>query len=190
MDNVLIFVKKVVNFIRSRGLNQRQFTFFLKESESQYSSLSYYSEIRWLSSSKVLKQFWDLKAELCSFLEIKNQDTSLFADLTWLQDLSFMVDITKHLSDLNLFLQGKNQSITNMFDSIKAFICKLLLWERNLNQEDLAHFPTCNNFKFTLDKFMSFKKYAEKIIVACWARPRAEFAPIKRNFLKILAPVF
>ena len=31
MENVLSYIKKVINFIRSRGLNQRQFTTFLSE---------------------------------------------------------------------------------------------------------------------------------------------------------------
>ena len=91
MENVLSYIKKVINFIRSRGLNQRQFTAFLSELDSTYSGLSYYSEVRWLSCSKVLKQFWDLKEEICKFLQTKNQDTSLFSDQIWLQDLSFMV---------------------------------------------------------------------------------------------------
>lgn len=37
MENVLSYVKKVINFIRSRGLNQRQFTTFLSELDSEYS---------------------------------------------------------------------------------------------------------------------------------------------------------
>ncbi|KFM71552.1 General transcription factor II-I repeat domain-containing protein 2, partial [Stegodyphus mimosarum] len=44
MENVLSYIKKVINFIRSRGLNQRQFTAFLSELDSEYSGLSYYTE--------------------------------------------------------------------------------------------------------------------------------------------------
>ncbi|XP_076383723.1 general transcription factor II-I repeat domain-containing protein 2-like [Megalopta genalis] len=77
--------------------------FLLSELDSTYSGLSYYSEVRWLSCSEILKQFWDLKEEIC-----------------------------------------KDQIITNMFDIIKAFKCKLFLWERQLKNEDLTHFPTCN----------------------------------------------
>ena len=61
MENVLTPIKKIINLIRSRGLNQRQFSSFLHELENKYFSLSYYTEVRWLSYSKVLKQFWDLK---------------------------------------------------------------------------------------------------------------------------------
>ncbi|UYV70371.1 hypothetical protein LAZ67_7002744 [Cordylochernes scorpioides] len=164
MENVLTPIKKFINFIRSRGLNQRQFSLFLTELESEYSGLSYYIEVRWLSCSKVLKQFWDLKEEICQFLITKNQDITLFSDQVWLQYFSFMVDITKHLSDLNLKLQGKDQIITNMCDQVSAFKCELVLWEKQLKNEDLMHFPTCNMYKSSLGETASYQKYAEKIL--------------------------
>ncbi|XP_075455099.1 general transcription factor II-I repeat domain-containing protein 2-like [Ascaphus truei] len=73
MENVLTSIKKIINFIRSQGLNQRQFSAFLSELESEYSGLSYYTDLRWLSCSKVLKQFCDFKEEICQFLITKNQ---------------------------------------------------------------------------------------------------------------------
>ncbi|UYV66761.1 hypothetical protein LAZ67_4002786 [Cordylochernes scorpioides] len=76
MENVLTPIKISINFIRSRGLIQRQFSLFLTELESEYSGLSYYTE----------------------FLITKNQDITLFSDQVWLQDFSFMVDITKQVS--------------------------------------------------------------------------------------------
>ncbi|UYV68357.1 hypothetical protein LAZ67_5004044 [Cordylochernes scorpioides] len=164
MENVLTPIKKFINFIRSRGLNQRQLSLFLTEFESEYSGLSYYTEVRWLSCSKVLKQIWDLKEEICQFLKTKNQDITLFSDQVWLQDFSFMVDITKHLSDLNLKLQGKDQIITNMCDQVNAFKCKLVLWEKQLKNEDLMHFPTCNMYKSSLGETASYQKYAEKFL--------------------------
>ncbi|UYV66580.1 GTF2IRD2 [Cordylochernes scorpioides] len=73
-----------------------------------------------------------------------------------------MVDITKHLLDLNLKLQGKDQIITNMCDQVNAFKCKLVLWEKQLKNEDLMHFPTCNMYKSSLGETASYQKYAEK----------------------------
>jgi hypothetical protein len=95
-------VKQMVNFIRSRGLKQRQFSIFLNDLESEYSGLPYFTEVRWLSCSTVLERFWKLKDAIQIFLESKEQDVSTLSDPMWLQDLSFMVDITKHLSNLNL----------------------------------------------------------------------------------------
>ncbi|UYV68693.1 K02A2.6-like, partial [Cordylochernes scorpioides] len=183
MENVLTPIKKFINFIRSRGLNQRQFSLFLTELESECSGLSYYTEVRWLSCSKVLKQFWDLKEEICQFLITKNQEITLFSDQVWLQDFSFMVDITKHLPDINLKLQGKDQIITNMCDQVNAFKCKLVLWEKQLKNEDLMHFPTCNMYKSSLGETASYQKYAEKILSL-----RNEFETSTGNSLQPFVP--
>jgi hypothetical protein len=77
----------------------------------------------------------------------------------WLQDLSFMVDKTKHLSNLNLKLQGKYQNINeNINDHIKAFKCKLDLWETQLQNENLTHFPTCMTYKTSYYEPIFYKK--------------------------------
>jgi len=55
----------------------------------------------------IFKRFCKLKDEIKLFVDIKKQDISLLSDPMWLQDLSFMVYITKHLSKLNLNLQDK-----------------------------------------------------------------------------------
>jgi len=72
-----------------------------------------------------------------------------------------MVDITKHLSDLNLQLQGKDQIITNMFDQVNAFKGKLILWKKQLKDN---YFPICNMESLNLGKMTSYEKYAEKIL--------------------------
>ena len=73
MDHILSYVKKTINVIRSRGLNQRQFSSLLSKMESGYETLIYYTEVRWLSCYKVLKRFWELRNEIKIFLEIKNK---------------------------------------------------------------------------------------------------------------------
>ncbi|XP_065667793.1 general transcription factor II-I repeat domain-containing protein 2-like [Hydra vulgaris] len=103
-------VASVVNFIRARGLNHHQFVSLLNENDSEYKNLPYYTEVRWLSYQKVLKAFNHLKTEIFQFLETKGQDISDIKNTKFLQDLAFLVDITKHLNDLNIILQGKNCS--------------------------------------------------------------------------------
>ena len=62
---------------------------------------------------------------------------------SWLSDLSFAVDITGHLNELNLKLQGKNHFIHNLLGSVKAFEQKLKLWKNQLSQGNVManHFP-------------------------------------------------
>ncbi|KAL0830180.1 hypothetical protein ABMA28_003637 [Loxostege sticticalis] len=163
LEYVLKAVKKMINFIRSRGLNQRQFAAFLHDIESEYTGLPYYTEVRWLSCSMVLDRLWKLKEEICLFMEVKGQDVYLLSDKSCLQDLSFMVDITKHLSELNTKLQGPLQMITDMYNQVKAFKCKLMLWEKQLEVDNLSHFPTCKAFKESTSDTISYKKYTGKI---------------------------
>ena len=51
MGHVMTVVTKTVNFIRSRGLNHRQFRAFLEEENSVYEDVPYHTEVRWLRES-------------------------------------------------------------------------------------------------------------------------------------------
>ena len=88
-----------------------------------------------------------------------------------------MVDITKHLSDLNLQLQGIDQIITNMSDHVNAFKSKLILYEKQLKDNNLAHFPACNMENLNLGEMASYEKYAEKILIQ-----RNEFETMFNDF--------
>ncbi|XP_067125213.1 general transcription factor II-I repeat domain-containing protein 2-like [Centruroides vittatus] len=90
-------VTKIVNYIRARGLNNRQFASFLEDIECEYTDLPYYTEVRWLSSNKVLKRFFTLLDEIIIFLETKNSECAELKDGQWIKDLAFSVDITSHL---------------------------------------------------------------------------------------------
>ncbi|XP_015436740.1 PREDICTED: general transcription factor II-I repeat domain-containing protein 2-like [Dufourea novaeangliae] len=94
----------------ARGLNHRQFASFLEDIECEYTDLPYYTEVRWLSSHKVLKRFFKLLDEIIIFLETENYECAELKDGQWIKDLAFSVDITSHLNQLNLKLQGKNHS--------------------------------------------------------------------------------
>lgn len=50
-------VIKTVNFIKSKGLNHRDFQTFLEQMESEYGDVLYYSKVRWLSRGKMLRRF-------------------------------------------------------------------------------------------------------------------------------------
>ncbi|KAJ8889111.1 hypothetical protein PR048_008605 [Dryococelus australis] len=149
MKHVLKYVKKVVNFIRSQGLNQHQFSGLLKDVRSEFEGLPCHAEVRWLSCFNVLKPFWLLREQIRLFLEIKCESVYQLCDDNWLQDLAFMVDMAGHLNDLNLRLQGKDQLVISMYDHIKDFKLKLNLWEGQLNGGNLIHFPTCQDFSKT-----------------------------------------
>ncbi|KAL4153158.1 hypothetical protein QTP88_000991 [Uroleucon formosanum] len=94
LQNVMEVVTKVVNFITSRALNNRQFTKLLDEVESQYAGLLMYNNVRWLSCGQVLHRFVELLEEIRLFLFEKSQDYPELKDLNWLNDLMFFTDFT------------------------------------------------------------------------------------------------
>ena len=65
---------KAVNFIRSRGLNHREFKAFLDVVGSGYQDVVYFSKVRWLSKAAILKRFQLLLPEIKVFLEEKKQN--------------------------------------------------------------------------------------------------------------------
>ena len=112
LNHVLSVVTKTVNFIKCNALNHRQFSQLLEDMDSQFTDVPFYTAVRWLSCHKVLKRFYLLRPEITLFLEMKGENTDEIKDKSWIQYLAFAVDITAHLSDLNLKLQGKNKLIT------------------------------------------------------------------------------
>ncbi|KZC15100.1 General transcription factor II-I repeat domain-containing protein 2 [Dufourea novaeangliae] len=162
IGHVLKIVTKIVNYIRARGLNHRQFASFLEDIECEYTDLPYYTEVRWLSSHKVLKRFFKLLDEIIIFLETENYECAELKDGQWIKDLAFSVDITSHLNQLNLKLQGKNHVVTTLFDNINAFKQKLLLWRKQIEKENLSHFESCQYLLIKSPK-LKFTEYAHQI---------------------------
>ncbi|PNF15523.1 hypothetical protein B7P43_G16685 [Cryptotermes secundus] len=102
-------VVSTVNFIRSRGLNHRQFGDFLSEVEAEYPDLPYHTAVRWLSSGKILLRFFELRAEIEIFLNEKKRPQPLLSNTEWLWKLAFAADIMGFLNGFNLKLQGRER---------------------------------------------------------------------------------
>ena len=114
-------VVSCVNYIRSRRLNHRQFKSFLQALNFDYPDVHYFCAVRWLSRAATLKRFWDLKEPIQTFMKSKGQDISFLKDDAWLNDFAFLTDITHHLSELNVKLQGKDQLVHKMIEHISSF---------------------------------------------------------------------
>ncbi|KAG2466409.1 SCND3 protein, partial [Polypterus senegalus] len=54
--------------------------------------------------------------------------------------VAFLTDITSHLNDLNMKLQGKNSTVCDLMLAVRAFQRKLEVFKCDL-QQDLLHFP-------------------------------------------------
>ena len=137
---VMSVIVKAVNLVLSHALNHRQFKDLLAEADAQYGDLLYCCEVRWLSRGKMLERAYELREELASFLETKGFDFPQLRDPQWCQDFAFLVDLTAHMNQLNTQLQGKELLVSDMVAKVKAFQVKLMLWEKQLQARNFAHF--------------------------------------------------
>ena len=108
--------------------------------ESEYDDVIYNTEVPWLSRGAMLKRIYNLKNDIQLFVEMKQYPFPQFEDKEWMCNFAFLIDITQHLNDLIMELQGKNQFIHNMFDKISAFESKLKIWNKHLLSNNTSHF--------------------------------------------------
>ncbi|XP_069506309.1 general transcription factor II-I repeat domain-containing protein 2A-like [Ambystoma mexicanum] len=140
MTHVMEKVVSTVNFIRAKGLNHRPFQAFLAEMGADHDDVIYFCQVRWLSRAATLSRFWSLLNEIKTFMTNKGKDVTLLDDASWLNDLAFLVDITKYLLDLNIKLQGKDQFAQRLYEHIQSFVHVLELFQKQLNEKNATHF--------------------------------------------------
>jgi len=157
MQNVMSVVTKTVNLIRSKGLHHREFQELLHSMDADFDDIPYYTEVRWLSSSKMLKRVFELKDAIQTFMESKGNSVE-FMNEEWIEDFVFLVDITTHLNELNSHLQRKGQLIHSVFDHVNAFAVKLTLRETQIYNKNFVHFPTLQSLQVK-----NSQKYAKLI---------------------------
>ncbi|XP_058846468.1 general transcription factor II-I repeat domain-containing protein 2A-like [Acipenser ruthenus] len=144
IDHVVRTAVKIVNYIRARGLNHRQFISLLEDTDAEHQDLLYHTNVRWLSLGKVLQRVWELRDEINIFLEMqgKENDFPELRNSNWVCDLAFGVDIMAHLNELNVKLQGKDVFVHELYSNVKAFKVKLILFSKQMKSKLFAHFPT------------------------------------------------
>ena len=102
IKHVIDPIVNVVNLIRARGLNHRQFRQLLEDLETEHSDVLYLSSVRWLSLGKTLRRVWDLKEEIVLFLEMKGIDCDFVTNIDngeWKTDFMFAIDIMEKLNE-------------------------------------------------------------------------------------------
>lgn len=150
LANVLKLSIKLVNFVKSKALNTRIFKKLCVELDSEYDTLLFHTEVRWLSKGNVLKRLYELKEEMKIFLNEKDSELlEKFCDLKFELQLAYLVDIFEHLNNLNLQLQGSGHKTlefrANIFifeDKIRAFVCKINLWMNKIENNNYSAFQT------------------------------------------------
>ena len=140
-------VVSAVNFIRSRGLNHRQFRAFLLEIEAEYPDLPYHTAVRWISTGKVLLRFFELREIIEIFLNEKNCPQPLLSNNEWLWKLAFATDIMGYLNEFNTKLQGKTVVICETYSIVRSYRRKFALLETQIKLNKFDQFPCCKQFQ-------------------------------------------
>ena len=148
-DHMVSMVTDCINFIKKRDLNNSIFKQVLKDFDADYDDLPYFCAVRWTSCENMLGRFHSLLAEIIEFRNLKKCPPTELEDENWLCDLGFMVDITKHLKDLNMQLQGPDQLLHSMFSKIKSFTSMLSLCKNQLKDNDCTHFLKLKKYNLT-----------------------------------------
>lgn len=78
----------------------------------------------------MLEQVYALGEEISMFLEMKGQENFYFKDPVWIAKL----DLTTHMNNLNIHLQGKNRLVFELFGQITTFTIKFQLLESQLQK--------------------------------------------------------
>uniref|UniRef100_A0A3Q2UT69 DUF4371 domain-containing protein n=1 Tax=Haplochromis burtoni TaxID=8153 RepID=A0A3Q2UT69_HAPBU len=111
LHDVMPTVAKVVNFIVKRSpLTHRQFQSLLEELDSSCKDIPLHCAVRWLSYEK------------------------------WVENFFFLADITGHLNEFNLKLQGSGQTVLDMRDTWEAFVQKLAVFSSNVETSTFCYF--------------------------------------------------
>lgn len=152
LANVLKLAIKLVNFVKSKALNTRIFKKLCVGLDSEYATLLFHTEVRWLSKGNMLKRLYELKEEMKIFLNEKDSELlEKFCDLKFELQLAYLVDIFEHLNNLNLQLQGSGRKTlefrANIFifeDKIRAIFnfCKINLWMNKIENNNYSAFQT------------------------------------------------
>ena len=143
LDNVMKTVMEIVNYIRTHALHHRQFKNLIAELDQGLPGDLPLHCTRMVAVKKpgTLSLFQLIDA-VKLFMKEKNKNCPELSDLEWIMDLTFLVDMLCHLSRLNLNLQGKSKLLSDLMQSVSAFVNKLKLFKEHIERGDLTHFPT------------------------------------------------
>uniref|UniRef100_A0A3B5AE07 DUF4371 domain-containing protein n=1 Tax=Stegastes partitus TaxID=144197 RepID=A0A3B5AE07_9TELE len=147
LGEVMSLVIRVINFIVARALNDRKFKTLLDEVGNNYHSLPLHSNVCWLSRGKVLSHFAACLNEIRTSLEMKGSEHPELAETEWLLKFYYLVDVTEHLNQLNVKMQGTGNTVLSLQQAVFAFENKLELFIMDLETGRSVHFEKLKQFK-------------------------------------------
>ena len=129
-----------------RTLCYNSHTVLLEEMESTYHDVLLHCSVRWLSCGKILLRFVECLIEIRVFFRGQGKADPELEDEKWLVKLMFLADITTHLNELNLHLQGAGKTVMCLFEVCKGFASKLDVYTRDIRIATFRYFEHLKAF--------------------------------------------
>ena len=122
----LKLIVKMINCIKTSGLNSRLFKVICEDIGSEYTSLLFHTEVRWLSRGNTTMCLFVLRKELLQFFQTKDhQFQKIVKDENFILYLAYLSDIFGVMNHFNCYLQGPESNIIDFATKLSAFIRKL-----------------------------------------------------------------
>uniref|UniRef100_A0A3Q1F3Z3 DUF4371 domain-containing protein n=1 Tax=Acanthochromis polyacanthus TaxID=80966 RepID=A0A3Q1F3Z3_9TELE len=103
------------------------------------------------------------RAKIQTFLEIKDVKHPELTNTEWLLKFYYLMDMTEHLNQLNMEMQGIRNAVLSLGQAVFAFENKLELFIMDIETGRLLHFEKVREFKdasgFTSKLLQSFKAH-------------------------------
>lgn len=133
---------KVINCIRSRAKNHRLFQVLAKEMGAQHVGLLLYTKVRWLSRGKCLSRLYNLKNEVGVFLRENEINLHVqFHNEEFLMMLAYLADVFGRLNDMNLSLQGRDVTVSDVQDKLAGLSARMGVWQARIMAGSTTSFP-------------------------------------------------
>ncbi|XP_047208167.1 solute carrier family 2 member 15a isoform X2 [Girardinichthys multiradiatus] len=161
---------KMIHFLRaSSSYQHRMLREFLKEVNADADDHLLHNNVRYLSKGRVLARFWSFRKEVASFLaELRSHKAKQFSHFLenkkYMDNVAFLVDVTSHLNELNLRLQSKDNSVSELMTAVRSFQRKLEVFKEDL-QGECAHFPALQEQVQGEREVSFFVDFIDKLII-------------------------
>jgi len=156
LNEVLSQSVKIINYINTSALNTRLLKALCDEMGSDHRNLLFHSEVCWVSRGEVLKRLYELRKEVELFIIDKKTHLShYFQDNKWVARLAYLSDIFSYINELNLELQGPDNTICNVCNKIESFKKKLKLWRNMIAEGNNEIFQSYSEYIVEEDDFYS-----------------------------------
>ena len=139
LDQLLKQVVSVINWIKSRPLNERLFKQLCVDMEECHIRLLLHTRVRWLSKGNCLERFVNLYDTILKFVGEREEFQFLKSSESKAL-ISYLADIFGKLNVLNKELQGKQRTLMDCKTKIFGFVDKLKYFTAQIGRQNFSGF--------------------------------------------------